>query len=344
MLRRISRLVVVCLLLHAPAAPAAPTTEDAKTKAEIAKLEAERRKIDNDDKLLNRLIPLASVLVGAVGLWIGVRKAGIDRIDALKAAEEERRKSDETRFDTRFESVVTRLSSDSPAEQRAGAVMLDALVQDKDRTNAEQAIALLLALLKKGHKRDAEAGRTLGMTLSRLARDTTHRADLRHLDATQLNFDGASLKGVDLAFSKIEQSSFKRAILENSKAIDTRLNNVDLREVRLGKAEWYGVDLIDVRAPNANARGAQFKRCTLRDVNLHRADLRGATFEQSTFSDVDFSNARVSGASFRRTTLDNDTIRSLARAQDWQEATWDPPVRRALQAEEDQEQGAEPSR
>jgi uncharacterized protein YjbI with pentapeptide repeats len=344
MLGRTSAVFVLALGLLSPAAAHAQNSDADKTGAEITKLEAETRKLDGDNSVLNRLIPLGAALVAAGGLLVSVRKAGQDRRDALDATEETRRKSDEERFDKRFETAVTKLASDSATEQRAGAVILSTLVEDRDGTNAKQAVALLLTLLRKGHQRDLNAIRTLGGTLSKLARDTAEPLDLRQIDVAGLNLNGVELKGGDLAYSRFSDSAFRGAGLEHSKAIDTSFKKVDLRDARFGKCRWFHVTLSDVQAEMGKWRGAELKFCRFETVDFTEVDLRDVTFDRSRFKDVTFERAKMQGASFRDVVLDDASIASLAKAIDWGEAELSPAVRAKVAAAAERNSGAEPSR
>lgn len=329
------------LAFPAPAvALQAKTTKDA---AEIGKLEAEKVKLERDNGWPNRLIPLGATFVAALGLFIGVRKAGKDRRDALKVAAEERRQSDEGRFDTRFDAAVTRLTSDSPLEQRAGAVLLSTLVRDRDRTNAAQAVALVVALLKDGGRRDREAVRLLGITLSELVRDTSVALDLRDLVVARLNLNGAELKGVDLAYSRITDSTFNGTGLEHSKAIDAHLRDVEMRDCRLGRSEWKDVEIVRADAHRSNVVSAKLTRCTLRKVRLHRANLKKASFDGSKFTEVDLSRTNLEGASFRRVQFDQATLDTVVTSN-WEAADFDPHIKERLTQLAAKKKSAEPSR
>jgi uncharacterized protein YjbI with pentapeptide repeats len=119
------------------------------------------------------------------------------------------------------------------------------------------------------------------MRFANLEQADLYCADLRNIDGRYANFTQADMRGVTL-----EGSNFEHA----------RLDFVDFRPGRLGRAGLWGIEEIVDR--NASATGVNFSYCSLRGASLENAKLQGANFTGAVIHGTKFKGARLAGASF----------------------------------------------
>lgn len=167
---------------------------------------------------------------------------------------------------------------------------------------------------------------------------------LNDADLQRARLQGAVLNNARLAGANLSHADLTDACLRQAGGVDSmagirgvemsgatldgaRLTSADLRHARARDATFRGAELQSMRCYHADLTGATFRDAVLTGALLKNANLRGATFDgadlrRACFDRADlrgasFANAVLGGTSFRQATWDQETIKSLRRAQDF---------------------------
>jgi len=319
-----------------------------KTFAEAERAQAEAGKIGRDSewqaRLLSYLAPILTAAAAAGGVFLSVRKAGVDRRDAIEREARQREDADRAseieRFDERFANAVAGLSSAKPGEESGAAVLVASMVREKREALSSQALQLLLVSLQAEH--DEACERLLKNALEWFARAAPQRlvgssdhvpvGGLAHVRASYLDLSGLDLPGLDIAFASLRKANFSKAGLRKSKALRAELEKARFNEADLTEAAWSKV----------KAGGARFRSACLTHANLHQADLGAANFHGADLSRTNLRFANLKGADFRSASLekadlygaklDDRALSSVLEAAHWETATFGDDAERRLKA------------
>jgi len=111
-------------------------------------------------------------------------------------------------------------------------------------------------------------------------------------EMNRTNFRDAEMKNVNIYYSAIAFSNFKRADLSNADAFNADMREVDLRNANLENANFRGSNLRKAKLTNANLKKANFNDC-----NLSEAELTGA---------YNLENVEILGANCYKTQVTDD--------------------------------------
>jgi uncharacterized protein YjbI with pentapeptide repeats len=319
-----------------PAVPAGAVSESDKLEAEVAKLNAETKKLKGDNGLLARLPGYGALVAAAValaGVYVTRRQQLDDerkhKDDALAQSERESIR----RFDEQFTQIVANLTAAAPDVRASAAVSIRAFLKPEHERFHEQVVSLVSANLK--FPRGDVTDRILGSTYAQALQD--HGGDLRALcgpggpDLFMATLQRANLSGLDLSGTDM----FK-ANLHGSDLSEAKLVNANARYADLSSATFKGADLEAAQIKWANLKDASLGEARLVSTKLQKAKAQNARFNGAKLQDAIFDDADLREASFREANLNNaffrgaqfdePALRSILEAENWQKANFDPPV------------------
>jgi uncharacterized protein YjbI with pentapeptide repeats len=211
-------------------------------------------------------------------------------------------------------STLLEQASDSEAETLYLA-LLGNVRQDRSPEIVAALSTVFAAALRRrlGERRPAELE-------VNLARVRLPRVDLKNLD----------LHEADLSFADLAHADLSKVNLWRSRAYGVNVSNADLSGSNLEEARWHA----------ALARKARFRDCRMVSVFLKDADLSGAAFQQSRLQGAHFDRANLAGARFEganvsdaifwEANIDEAAATSLARADNWSNASFDQEARKLI--------------
>ncbi len=118
-------------------------------------------------------------------------------------------------------------------------------------------------------------------------------ADLRKVDLTKAQLQGASLAGAQLQGAILHSARLQGAKLDRAKLQGANLNNAKLQGVNLDNANLQGATL-----SAAELQGATLASAKLQGTSLKDAELYGAELQKSKLNGTDMSGAEVGHATF----------------------------------------------
>jgi uncharacterized protein YjbI with pentapeptide repeats len=333
MILRLYTLALLAWLLACPAATAQQLPS--KDVLEREKLQAEVQKLERDNSDLARAAaigtPLLTALIAAGGLLLTARKAVADREAQRKADRQARAAAETTRFDERFASAAQGIASDNPASKRAAAVVVTSMVRERRADLSDQAMNLLLANLQVDH--DDVTTRLLVKALERAVRAAPRRLlqedeagrvmSLSHVIGPALNLASLDARGIDLAYGKFPGADMRRCILSNSKGYEAYIEDAEFDRSDLTGVEWVHAHLRGSHFQLARLTGAKLTNTDMVGCDFYQADLSGANLFESNLRGAKFHRAKLSGANFLRARLDEKSLESIVRAEDWKGAKFD---------------------
>jgi uncharacterized protein YjbI with pentapeptide repeats len=154
--------------------------------------------------------------------------------------------------------------------------------------------------------------------------------DLSRLDLQSIPLNGALLEDARLTESVLDSVDLRRACLrrvraERASLVQTRLEDSNLQaarliEARMPGARMHGAVLVSAELRRTDLRRAWFSHAALQAAHLDGADIRGAHFEGADLNDAYFCGV----------TVDDDAVESILRADNWDQAYYDPDLRARL--------------
>ncbi len=123
---------------------------------------------------------------------------------------------------------------------------------------------------------------------ARLAGVSAPRALFMNVDLSETNLDGANLSEAILLDCKLDGASFVSAVLTGVTIVRTRGAKVDFSGANLEGARI----VFDTALPEADFRGARFKRTCMRTTNFNGADFSGAEMPEVDLSECDLRNTK----------------------------------------------------
>lgn len=301
-----------------------------KLRQEIKQLQ-----IENDKSVSPwQSVPIYATLVTAVvavgGLFLTVAKQFSER-----DRDRQQREAESIRHvDEKFTSVVSDLGSDSESLRMSAIVSLITFLGPDYARFHEQVYLLLLANLKL--KSSTPVNRLLIQAFEKAlafnlkaprTREHPLELDFTNANLYHANLSYLDLSNADLGFADLRLANLTYAVLFRAKGIEAnferaKLSHANFGEARLAKANLAGAHLHQTNLVAANLKetdltGAEFLRARLQSAHLEGATIDNARFEQAYLQDAYFVGARLSPA----------TIRSIAKAFNWEDAHFDEDVR-----------------
>ncbi len=134
------------------------------------------------------------------------------------------------------------------------------------------------------------------------------RARICNSDVRGAFMDGVDLSDSDLSGSALEHIIFRKATLNKTRFLGSRLACANFIEVTAREANFN----------QAKSRRASFSRANLKKANFGSADLREASLNETNLREVNFSNANLSQANFKDAKLNGAKLykANLTDAQD----------------------------
>lgn len=319
--------------------------ELAKLKQEVKKLEIENRKLSDGWNTIIGLAPFLTSVVALFGVFITLwkhlseqsRQRDLDR----KNMEEDRRR----RLNTKFNSVVENLGSESPAIQASAAVSIQTFLKPEHSEFHDQVFMILMANLKIQHSHEIrqlliagfeKAIRVQSGLISAMNEQIEEKDEKIILDLSGCILDRANLTKINLGWSNLRGASLKNANLRESCLIRIRADGADLEGLK-----GTGANFEKARLKKAKLNNATFRAANLKWIHLEETDLSNCKFEQCSLQGAHFENSIINNAHFERADLnnvffigakiDNTSMTSIAKAYNWRKAHFDPEIREKIE-------------
>lgn len=149
-----------------------------------------------------------------------------------------------------------------------------------------------LERLTPGDALDFESGASLdGFEFDSLALDTI---ELASSSLSECRLSSVTAGDVDLVGARLSDSVIERWNVPVLAARRSTWRDVEVRDSRIGSAEFYGAEL----------RSVLFENCKLGFVNLRGATFTDIRFVDCTIDELDLGQATVSRLAFERTSVD----------------------------------------
>lgn len=117
------------------------------------------------------------------------------------------------------------------------------------------------------------------------------------------NLQEATFTGADVSRACLDASEAKRFSLQgtnfdNAKLFFSRLNNIDLNNASLGRAQIYNSALIDVQANASNFAGSVMTNCCIVKSKFRNANFEDTSLVETALYKSDFTGAKLTAANF----------------------------------------------
>lgn len=349
-IRVAAALIVLTSIAPAPMAFAAETgapaggeaTRDQKGQVETEKLEVEVEKLEGEVRnasgargFFSRyagVITAAGALLAAGIAFLGqsrernrLRKADIGTQERAVAQQEAESDRDHA---ARFSQLLLDLGSESEPVQAGAAVSLLSFLDHTDPTFHHQVRLAAAANLKVTHpaavtkllRRTFEKAMCSDVPYDEIELDFSD-TDLTGVTLRELTLDKANLDGARLEHADLCETSLREAVGRQPKLSGARLQggraslyNASLFEADCFKAAFQGAELVNAHLEGSDMRGARFAGARMQAAHLENSELQGAFFE----------GANVADTYFKGCSLDDNALRSLLKAKNWEKAHFDP--------------------
>jgi uncharacterized protein YjbI with pentapeptide repeats len=304
--------------------------ERRKLAAETERIEAETR----DSTGFRGLVGVvAAPLTGiAAILAIGVSLVGLWREQSSQRRQREDAQRQQT--EQKFAGALLGLGSEQEGVQAGAAVSMLTFLEPRHEPLHAQARWAILANLKVKHSRVVR--RLLVHAFEKAMRG--HRLEPEDLDLSEAFLGGADLRGLSLEGAQMEAADLTDAQLggtnlRNAEGIEVilvkalltdkaDLLNARFRGAKAARANFGGANLVNAHLEEGDFVRAVFAGSRLQAAHLEDADLRGARFEGANLADTYFLGA----------TLDRSCLETIAKAENWTKAHFDPATLANLEA------------
>lgn len=243
-------------------------------------------------------------------------------------------KHDPQLIEDRFNKMVADLGAQNLAVQISAAVMLLVFLKPEYESYHDRVYYILRAHLREDHHAgvrellvDAfERAIRLGLPYT----DAKGSLDMSRTNLPRIDLGGLDLSGVDIAFANLHGSN-----LEETKLFRARGFGVDLTQANLTKANLGEARLQESKFPRSSLNGANLisadlKRADLSGVTCKQAKLQSAHLEGSKLIGAQFEQADLNDAYFQQAIFDDNALRSITKAYNWQNAHFDVPIMNRL--------------
>lgn len=129
-------------------------------------------------------------------------------------------------------------------------------------------------------------------------------ADLRGVEMSHRNFQGANLAGANLAGVALNHATLIGANLSGAnlsgvKAFGANFNSAFVRDTNLSKANLHHSSFDFALIQNTDMRGAFIRHTSIGHTQIKQSNLSGATLYRSYFMSADLSGSNLAGADFQ---------------------------------------------
>lgn len=307
--------------------------EDEKLRQEIQNIQLENNNLMSPWQRVSSFATIVTIAVALIGTFTTIWKQFIER----QKDREQREIESKRILDEKFSSIIKDLGSDNKSLKVSAIVSMMTFLRDEYSEYHEQVYLILLSNLKI--KQDDECNRLLIQAFEKAIRIYLNKIeepgednflDLKNTCLYHINLEGLNLAYTDLAFADLRHANLKRTNLNRIKGYKTNFENAtftgaNMKEARLMNANLKNTHFHNVKLHSSNLKSsdlkkAQFYRAELQSVHFESADLQGARFEEANLKDTYFMGATIS----------KDTIQSIKKAFNWQNAHFDEEVFNSL--------------
>ncbi|MBN1266498.1 MAG: pentapeptide repeat-containing protein [Anaerolineales bacterium] len=303
--------------------------ESHKLRQEIRQLEIENDRQSSPWQTFSSFATLLTAIVAVAGVFLTIWKQFLERERDREQREAESRRC----LDEKFSSIISDIGSDNPSLQVSAAISLITFLRAEYSAFHEQVYLILLANLKIKHNQ--QVNRLLIQVFEKAVRlkleamrkiDDSQRLDLTSTNLYRIDLSGLDLSNADIAFSTLELANLDSSNLSRVKGYEVslekaKLTDAFLTEARLAKANLKGAHLHRANLVSANLKetrlnGTQFFQAKLQSAHLENAELFDAKFEQADLNDTYFQGAKYN----------DQTLKSIIKAHNWEKAHYDEDV------------------
>ena len=250
---------------------------------------------------------------------------------------EERRNAYRLQIENKLEKIQQQLASRNTKIRASAAVSIISLINPRYQEFLDQIYFILLTNLKlagenvhRSHQ-DMITTKYLIMAFEKalrrklqygLTKEREIWLNLAHCSLERIDLSNLDLSGADIAFANLTGAN-----LSNSKLIRVRGFAANLRQARISACR-----LDEARLQQADGTGADFSNsrlvsCDLKDAILtnarfHQAQLQGAHLNGAVLYGARFEQANINDAYFRQCSFDNTAKKSLVKARNWHDKSF----------------------
>jgi uncharacterized protein YjbI with pentapeptide repeats len=323
--------------------PTKQELENQKLLQEIIKLTIENQRAKNFWYLLTANATFLTALVAVFGAIVTIWKQIVERsrqqeLDRLQREQDRLQREDESlrRISEKFNTTVAGLGSDKDPIQAASAVSIMSFLKPEFSAYHHQVYLIILSNLKIAHEPTVikllirafeQAIRVM------LEKDLEKPLNLDFSDAVlkRADLSGLQLHNTDLAHAKMQSANLNKTDLTRVRGYKANLTGALLSDAILVEARLNGAILEGAVLHDANLSSAKLKESDLKQAQFHRAKLQSAHFEKADLRHAKFRQADINDAFFAGALLNQQTLQSLLIAYHWENAHFDPDVRRELE-------------
>jgi len=311
--------------------------EQEKLRQEVVKLQIENRKANSILVFLVSNAGLLTVLLAIIGAIVTIGK----QIEERKKDRQQREAENLRRIDEKFTAIIKDLGSDSVPIQAGAAVSILTFLKPMYQAFYEQVYLIILANLKvKKDKREEATAELLLQGFEKAIRLLIEykikqgepvELDLSQADLKRVNLSGLDLSNADLGFADMPNANLEAANLFRVKGYGAKLKGVRLSRANLNEARFKTAKFADALFHDANLVAANMKETDLQRVQFHQAKLQSTHFEHADLRGAQFNQANIDDAFFKGALMDDQTLRSILKAFNWDNAHFDDEIKTKLE-------------
>lgn len=300
--------------------------EDEKLRQEIAQLTLENERLSSSWQVFSPFTTLLTAIVAVAGVFVTIWK----QFDERQRDRQQREFESRRRLDEKFTSIIVNISSDNRSLQMSSIVSLLTFLKPEYDTFHEQVYLILLANLKL--KLDAQVNnllvnafeKALRIKLSTL-RETAEvdKLDFSHTNLYRIDLSGLNLRELDIGFADLRHANMKDVNLFRVRGIEANLEKCHLTRANLGEARLVRANLAEAHLHQANLVAATLKEATLKGTQFYQAKMQSAHLESADITGAQFEQADLKDTYFIGSKFDQQVLRSILKAKNWDKAHFD---------------------
>jgi len=303
--------------------------ESHKLRQEIRQLEIENERLSSPWQTVTSYATLLTAIVAVAGVFLTIWKQFLERVRDREQRETESRRC----LDEKFSSIIADIGSDNPSLQVSAAISLITFLRAEYSAFHEQVYLILLANLKIRHNQQVnrlliqvfEKAVRLNLEAIRKVNDS-QGLDLTSTNLYRIDFSGLDLSNSDIAFSNLELANLDSANLSRVKGYEVSLEKAKLTDAILTEARLAKANLKGAHLHRANLVSANLKETRLNSAQFFQAKLQSAHLENAELFDVKFEQSDLNDTYFRGTKFNDQTLKSIVKAHNWEKAHYDEDV------------------
>jgi uncharacterized protein YjbI with pentapeptide repeats len=197
-------------------------------------------------------------------------------------------KSKKRRMNPRQLAEAKRMAKNCPGVDLAETILTDAKLEGTKMSK--------VVVVTDAQKTVEEALKNLKVSFLARESDKCPKCNLKSVDLTRENLNGANLEGADLSGANLTKAKLNNANLRGANFTGANLTGASLYATYL-----TGVNLTNANLTKANLRKTDLTGANLTNANLAGADTRDANFTKANLTGVDVTNVDLARANLTGT-------------------------------------------